>query len=204
MPLSVENLAVARGGRLVLSGLSFEVAAGEAVVLTGPNGSGKTTLLRTIAGLLSAESGVARLHLADGRDDEAIAERCHYIGHLDALSVSLSVAENAAFWGAYLGNRRDTSEALDRVGLGDLVHVPARFLSAGQRRRLTLARLFLAPRPLWLLDEPTTALDASGQTMLGALATGHLAKGGLIVAATHMQLPFSGAREIRLHGSAAA
>lgn len=204
MPLSVENLAVARGGRLVLSGLSFEVAAEEAVVLTGPNGSGKTTLLRTIAGLLAAESGTARLQLGDGGDDEAIAERCHYIGHLDALSASLSVMENAAFWGAYLGGGSGTGKALERVGLGELAHVPARFLSAGQRRRLTLARLLLAPRPLWLLDEPTTALDASGQAMLGVLATEHLTGGGLIVAATHMQLPFSGAREIRLRESAAA
>jgi heme exporter protein A len=203
MPLSIENLAVVRGRRTVLDGLTFEIASGEAVVLTGRNGAGKTTLLRAVAGLLAAESGTTRLRLDDGRDAETIAEHCHYIGHLDGLKSSLSVQENTAFWGAYLGGgQTDTDLVLERVGLGDLAHVPARFLSAGQRRRLALARLLVAPRPLWLLDEPTTSLDATGQAMLGMLAAEHLASGGMILAATHMQLPFAGARQVHLAGLA--
>ena len=201
MPLSIESLAVVRGGRLVLDGLSLRVDAGEAVALVGRNGAGKTTLLRTISGLIAPEGGTIRLTGSGDMDYRPIGEQCHFIGHLDGLKGPLTVAENAGFWANYLaggGTALAQSEALDRVGLGDLMHVPARFLSAGQRRRLSLSRLLTARRPLWLLDEPTTSLDAGGLAMLGELGREHLGAGGMIIAATHAPLPFPGGREVRI------
>ena len=196
MPLSIECLTVVRGSKMVIDGLSLRVGAGEAIAVTGPNGAGKTTLLRAIAGFLAPQHGRVQLTLESGADDGPVADRCHFIGHLDGIKASLTVAENAQFWAAYLGGCRARQEStgtmLDRVGIGNLAPVTARLLSAGQRRRAALARLLLAPRPLWLLDEPTTSLDADGQAMLGDIASEHLAAGGMIVAATHSPLPFAG------------
>lgn len=184
MRLTADALTCQRGGRIVFSGLSFEATGGEAVQVTGPNGSGKSSLLRLIAGLVRIEAGTLRL---DGGDPEAgIGEHCHYCGHQDAFKASLTVAENLAFWTDYLGGGgADAAAALGRFGIDHLAHLPAGYLSAGQRRRLALARLVTVARPIWLLDEPTAALDAASQKALAALMAEHVAGGGMILAATH-------------------
>lgn len=193
--LSVDKLAVERGGRLVFAGLSFAVSAGEALLVRGPNGVGKSSLLRTIAGLVPPTEGTIRLQ--DGDPDHSVAAQCHYFGHADALKSALTVAENLAFWRDFGGRAAaKVGEALDTVGLGHLDHLPAAYLSAGQRRRLSLARLLITHRPVWLLDEPTSALDASSEERLVAIMHNHLASGGMIIAATHADLPLERAQEL--------
>ena len=231
--LLVDNLTVERGGRAIFSGLSFVVAAGEAMLLTGPNGAGKTTLLRTLAGYIHPSSG--RVALEGASPELTLAEQCHYIGHLNAVKPSLTALENLAFWAGYLATRAgrvepalrqptislrpgspgpgtsghlrseldptdvsSTAAALERLGLGDLCHVPAGYLSAGQRRRLALARLLVARRPVWLLDEPTVSLDAASVALFAGLVAEHLAGGGLAMAATHVPLGLMGTRELVL------
>jgi heme exporter protein A len=197
MQLSAENLTCVRGGRTVFAGLSFAVAGGEALTITGRNGAGKSSLLRMLAGLVHVAAG--RLALAGGDAEATIAEQAHYLGHQDALKSSLSVGENLAFWVEYLGGvRTAVPAALDAVGLKPLLGLPAAYLSAGQRRRLSIARLAAVQRPIWLLDEPTSALDAPSQERLADLMRTHLATGGLIVAATHGPLGLPGARDLRL------
>ena len=180
---------------MVFQGVNFELAAGQALALTGRNGSGKSTLLRLIAGLLYPATGTVALEGAG--EDASVSEQAHYLGHLDAFKPALTVAENLAFWCRYLGPGQPTTAALAAVGLEGLAQLPAGYLSAGQRRRLSLARLRAIARPLWLLDEPTSALDSAGQEMLGALMRDHLAGGGMIVAATHGPLGIE-AKELRL------
>ena len=196
MQLIVEHLSIERGGRIIIDDLSFTIAAGRALVLTGPNGAGKTSLIRAVAGFLPPASGVIRLD--GGAIDTPIAEQCHYLGHRDGVKGSLSVAENASFWASYLGGADTVEMALERVGLAALAGVPAAYLSAGQRRRLGIARLLLAPRPLWQLDEPTVSLDTAGVAMLAGLVGEHLSGGGLVLAATHIPLGLAGASELRL------
>jgi heme exporter protein A len=203
MKLIADALTSIRGGRTVFTRLSLAVGAGETLVVTGPNGAGKTTLIRMIAGLLSPVEG--RIHLEGGDDDRSVGEQCHYVGHLDAIKASLSVEENARFWCGFLGGSRDRLDrALAAFGLSTLSDIPARYLSAGQRRRLGLARVLLAERPIWLLDEPTVALDADAQAMLSRVMATHTAKGGMVVAATHAPLAIGAARELRLGQAAAA
>jgi heme exporter protein A len=199
MRLSGRDLRCVRGGREVFSGLDFEASAGEALAVTGANGAGKTSLLRLIAGLLTASAG--SIDLAGGDGELTLAEQAHYLGHRDALKPSLSVTENLSFWVDFLGSGASTAAtALTTVGLGHIAHLPAAYLSAGQRRRLSLARLVAVPRPVWLLDEPTSALDSAGQGLFAGLMTDHLCRGGLIVAATHAPLGIS-ARELRIGGA---
>jgi heme exporter protein A len=189
MRLVASDLAVERGGRVIFEGVSFAVAAGELLALTGPNGSGKSTLLRLIAGLLRPAAGKLAL---DPPGDGEIGEQIHYLGHLDALKPNFTLAENLSFWRSlWRGAGLAPGEALDRVGLGGLIDVPAGLLSAGQRRRVGIARLLLANRPLWLLDEPTTALDAKAEEELGHIIETHLANGGMAIAATHRALPIA-------------
>jgi heme exporter protein A len=197
--LIAENLVLSRGGRVIVDGLSFRLGEGEALVLTGPNGSGKTTLLRALAGFLRPVAGVARLEAAD-REREP-AELVHFVGHLDGIKAHLTVEENLAFWAAYLGGGDDVAAALDAFALKALADIPAGYLSAGQKRRLGLARLAAAKRPLWLLDEPTVSLDAASVGLLVAAVDAHVTGGGLAVIATHVPLGLARASEIRL-GSA--
>lgn len=200
MQLSGQGVTCVRGGRDVFAGLDFSAVSGEAVAIVGRNGSGKTSLLRLIAGLLVPAGGTIAL---EGGDAElTLPEHCHYLGHRDALKPALSVAENLTFWADFLGGERfDFAESLATVGLDHAAHLPAGFLSAGQRRRLSLARLLTVRRPVWLLDEPTTALDVAGQDMFGGLMREHLSRGGLIIAATHAPLGVE-SRELRIGGVA--
>lgn len=196
MQLSGRGVTCVRGGREVFAGLDFAAVAGEAVAVVGHNGSGKTSLLRLIAGLLVPAGG--RIALKGGDGELTLPEQCHYLGHRDALKPALSVAENLTFWADFLGGERlDAAESLATVGLDHATDLPAGFLSAGQRRRLSLARLLTVRRPVWLLDEPTNALDTAGQDMFGGLMRQHLARGGLIVAATHAPLGID-SRELRI------
>ncbi len=200
MELIGEDLVCVRGGREVFSGLGFRVRAGEALLLTGPNGAGKSSLLRLIAGLLRPAAG--RIALTGGDAELSAAEQAHYLGHQDALKPSLTVGENLRFWADFLGGGSGVlTDALAAVGLEELADLPAGYLSAGQRRRLSLARLLAAPRPLWLLDEPTAALDATAQGRLADLMRAHLAGRGLIVAATHGPLGLDAALGLRLGAS---
>lgn len=198
MRLAGHGLRCVRGGREVFAGLDFAAGAGEAVAVMGRNGSGKTSLLRLIAGLLVPAAGTVVL---DGGDAElTLPEQCHYLGHRDALKPALSVAENLAFWADFLGGERfEAAESLATVGLDHATYLPAGFLSAGQRRRLSLARLLTVRRPVWLLDEPTNALDVAGQDMFASLMRAHLAAGGMIIAATHAPLGIE-SRELRIGG----
>jgi heme exporter protein A len=198
--LSATGLGCIRGSRSVFEGINLELSGGEALALVGPNGSGKSSLLRLVAGLLRPSAG--RIELAGGAPENTLAEQAHYLGHLDALKPSLTVAENLSFWVRYLGgDDASLPDSLTVLGLGGIADLRAAYLSAGQRRRLSLARLIAVPRPIWLLDEPTSAIDAAGQERLAALMRDHLAGGGLIMAATHGPLGIE-AGELRLGATA--
>ena len=207
MRLRASSIAIERGGHRLFADLSFDVAAGQALIVTGPNGSGKSSLLRAIAGLLALAAG--RIALEGGAADASVGEQAHYFGHLDALRGALTAAENLSFWAASLagppsGAALSVAAALERVGLAHVADLPAHVLSAGQKRRVALARHLCAARPLWLLDEPLSALDAGAQTRLSEIMRDHLGSGGLIVAATHAPLGLDGAYAIQLDASALA
>ena len=205
MLLRAWDLTIERGGRRVIAGLSFEAPEGAALIVTGPNGVGKTTLLRALAGFLPIEAGGFEL---EGGDNElTVGEQAHYLGHADGVKSALTAGENLAFAAAVLGgdpSRAAQFAALQALGLGHVIDFPARLLSAGQRRRAALARLLMAKRPLWLLDEPTTALDVAAQSALAAIMRAHLKDGGVLVAASHTPLELDGARELRLGATAEA
>jgi heme exporter protein A len=196
MRLTVADLAAERGGEPVFDGIGFQVRAGEALVVTGPNGAGKSTLLRVLAGLLQASKGRIAL---DGTDLPSVAAASHWLGHRDAMKPALTVAENLRFWRDFLGEPLlDIDEALARVGLPNIGNLPYAYLSAGQRRRAAAARLLVSHRPIWLLDEPTAALDAASEQRFAGLMREHLAGGGIIVAATHQPLGLDGALTLRM------
>ena len=184
MTLTATAIAAFRGERLVLRDVSLAVPAGGALLLTGPNGSGKSTLLRILAGLRRPDAGSIEW-------PGPVA----YLGHLDAIKPGLTAAENLAFAAARGGSLADSLAAMDLTPLAD---TPARLLSAGQKRRLALARLMLAPAPVWLLDEPTLGLDAASVARLGIVLAAHRAGGGVVVAATHLPLPLPDAETLAL------
>ncbi len=194
-------MAAFRGDHLVFEDISFRLQPGDALVLVGRNGSGKTTLLRLVAGLMPRTAGDV---LWEGQD--ALADlpahglRLAYLGHQDALKLGLTAAENLGLWarGPQPGRIAAVEAALEAVGLADLAHLPARMLSAGQRRRVSIARLLVSGAVLWLLDEPTTALDTASIERLGRLAAAHRAGGGMVMAATHLDLPLPDAAELSL------
>lgn len=201
--LKVTSLQCVRGSRLLIDGLSFELPAGGALIVTGPNGAGKSTLLRAIAGLFRPQAG--RIALIDHRDanansDDTLASRCHFIGHLNAIKPQFTVEENARFIARYFEHVAPDAveDALAQFQMSAFRHIPAAYLSAGQKRRLGLCRLLMVKRPLWLLDEPAVSLDAASQELLVAIIQRHLRDGGIAVVATHTPLRLQGARELRL------
>jgi heme exporter protein A len=197
MRLTASDLSCRRGGRDVFAGVSLSVASRELLAIRGRNGAGKSSLLRMVVGLVRAAGG--RLALEAGDPELTIGEQAHYLGHQDALKPSLSVRENLQFWADFLGTgAADTSEPLTKVGLDTLADLPAAYLSAGQRRRLSIARLLVVKRPIWLLDEPLSALDATAQQSLTEFMRAHLAGEGLILAATHGALGLPAVREVWL------
>ena len=195
--LQAAGLAAFRGERLVFRDLDFAVASGGALLLVGPNGSGKSTLLRVLAGLLPPAEGLLTWDGQDALADLSMhALRVAYVGHQDAVKLGLTAAENLTFAARLAG--ADVGNALEAVGLQDLADLPARMLSAGQKRRLALARLVLSRAALWLLDEPTLGLDVASVERFGGMLEAHRARGGSVVAATHLPLPLAGAMELRL------
>jgi heme exporter protein A len=188
--LTAEKLACARGTRRLFDGLSFRATAGQALALEGANGAGKTSLLRLIAGFLPQAAG--RVFLTE--DGKEIAEpeergpRIAWLGHQDALKSSFTVSEQLAFFGKLYDRSGDHAALLEQVGLTRQAELPCRYLSAGQRRRLGLARLLLSQRPLWLLDEPFAALDSAGKGLVARLIALHCGQGGIVLAATHEPL----------------
>ena len=177
MTLQVQNLGLARGGVPVLAGVSLTLEPGQALILRGPNGAGKTTLLRAIAGLQAPLAG----SIAGAED------RVAYAGHADGLKAMLTVAENLGFWARIFGGR-DIDAALDAYALRPLAGRSAGSLSAGQKRRTGLARLLVTGRPIWVLDEPTVSLDAQAVAMFADAVRAHLARGGMALMATHIDL----------------
>ncbi|MDB5467605.1 MAG: ccmA [Phenylobacterium sp.] len=186
--LEIKDIAVRRGGRLLFSGLSLRLAAGEACALTGPNGAGKTSLLRAVAGLVRTEAGEVAFGGVDPA--EARGSGLHFAGHQDGLKPARTAREELEFWARWSGGTEASAHgAAEALELGGLLDLEVRRLSAGQRRRLALARLLAAPRPLWLLDEPLSPLDAGWRQRFSAIMQTHLAGGGLILAAVHDPLP---------------
>ena len=198
MAFSAEDLACERGERLVFRNLSFALRAGEALVLRGPNGAGKSSLLRLCAALLRPAAGRLSWDGADVWEEaDAFRARLAYLGHLDGVKPLLSARENVEFW-ANLRGGGDAGAGLESFGIGHLAALPARFLSAGQKKRVALARLVAAPAELWLLDEPTVSLDDDGAARLAAACAAHRARGGMIVAATHVELGLQDAHTLSL------
>jgi heme exporter protein A len=210
MRLTAENLSARRGEDLIFKDISFTLGAGEGLVLTGRNGSGKSTLLRTIAGLLRPETGRVTWASEGAEAGMRAAEACHYLGHRNAMKAELSVSENLSFWKEFLGDFRagpgsdrrriSIGEATESVGLGGITHLPFGYLSAGQQRRMAFAKLLVAWRPVWILDEPTAALDVSAEAVFTGLIEEHLAGGGIVLAATHQPLGLENARELQMTG----
>jgi heme exporter protein A len=197
MQLTVQDLTCVRGGRTVFAGLNLRVAGGSGVELTGPNGAGKSSLLRMLAGFIPPASGQIRID--GGAADTPLGEQCHYVGHLSGVKRAFTVEENLCFWRDYLSGG-DVREALATFGLDALADIPAGLLSAGQARRLGLARLSLVHRPVWLLDEPSVSLDAASRKVLGRVIAAHIKAGGIAVAATHAPLGVSFAQRLKLGG----
>lgn len=195
--IEARDLRCERGGRTVFSDVGFALSGGDALSVEGPNGAGKTSLLRIVAGLLRETAGSIRIRTSerDIADREERGRLCGWLGHQDGVKAQLSVRENMQFWRDLHGVGGDAIGMLDRVGLIRVAVAPAQYLSAGQRRRLALARLLVSARPIWLLDEPFAALDAAGRALVVDLVRAHCADGGVVIAATHEPL---GVGETRL------
>ncbi|WP_072369884.1 heme ABC exporter ATP-binding protein CcmA [Hyphomicrobium sp. NDB2Meth4] len=211
MQLVAENLTLERGARRIANGVSFVLESGTALLLTGPNGSGKSTLLRALAGYLRPSEGTVKVRGENGAfegssESGEVAEVCHFVGHLDGIKTHLTVKENLAFWATYLAGPADAKQstahrvedALEQFALDALAEIPAGYLSAGQKRRLGLARLAVAKRPIWLLDEPTVSLDVASVKVLTDAIDAHLKAGGMAVIATHLPMELASVRSMQL------
>ncbi|RAK57435.1 heme ABC exporter ATP-binding protein CcmA [Phenylobacterium deserti] len=186
--LRLSDVAIQRGGRLLFEGLSLELAAGQACALTGANGAGKTSLLRAVAGLVDLATG--QITFGDLDPADARGGGLHFVGHQDGLKPARTAREELAFWTRWFGGTdASAADAAQALALEPLLDLEVRRLSAGQRRRLALVRALAAPRPLWLLDEPLSPLDASWRLRFGEIMQSHLAGGGMILAAVHDPLP---------------
>ncbi len=201
MQLVADRVCVARGGHVFFSGISFTLETGDALQVTGPNGVGKSTFLRVLAGLLPDAEGTVRL---EDSEFENAAEGAHYLGHRNGMKTQLTVRENLTFWKRFMATSNEADracgveEAIARVGLDGLDYLPFGYLSAGQKQRIAMARLLVAHRPLWLLDEPTAALDTQAQIMFSGLVRNHLSTGGMTIAATHHGLGLENVRTLAL------
>ncbi|MBX9930572.1 MAG: heme ABC exporter ATP-binding protein CcmA [Methylobacterium sp.] len=201
MRLTASHLAARRSGRRIFSDLSFTLVPGEALMVTGRNGAGKSTLLSLLAGRLKPDAGTITV---EDVGEATLPECLHVVGHRDGLKSPLTAEENLVFARDLLGAPTlSPRAALEELGLGHALKLPVAYLSAGQRRRVALARLLVCRRPLWLLDEPTAALDTASQAVLAHLMTQHLSEDGLVIAATHQSLGLEGTRELNI-GEAAA
>jgi len=192
--VQVENLAIVRGDRLLFEGLNFTLKAGQAMSLTGRNGAGKTSLLRAIAGFLRPAEGAVSFHGKAGplEPDEARAGGLHMAGHQDGLKSNRLAEDEFLFQARWTGaDAAGIAKAREALDLDVIADLEVRKLSAGQRRRLSLARLICSPRPLWLLDEPLAPLDAGHRASFGLMMSAHLAQGGMILAAVHDPLPIN-------------
>ncbi len=203
--LVAQGLRVERGGRPIVDGVNFDLRAGEALLVLGRNGAGKSTLLRALAGHLPLSAGAIEFTVGDA--SAPLAEKAHYIGHADGLKAALTALENLEFWSQMLSASAPPAPAppalspqgaLAKIGLARIGDFPVGYLSAGQKRRVALARLLVVQRPLWILDEPATALDAAAQDQFAQTMAEHRAGGGFIVAATHAPLGLVDAQELRL------
>ncbi|MFB2551385.1 heme ABC exporter ATP-binding protein CcmA [Ensifer soli] len=206
MRLTVEGLSAERGGDLIFKDISFELGPGDALLVTGANGSGKSTLLRVLAGLLPPLAGRVEI---TGEGIETTAGSCHYLGHRNAMKRELTVDENLSFWTSFMGDfpggrGRPVADAIAAFGLTGVGHLPFGYLSAGQQRRIAMAKLLVAHRPVWLLDEPTAALDAASEAGFSRLIEDHRAGGGIVVAATHQPLGLAGTKSLRMTGFSGA
>lgn len=202
--IAVNDLAARRGDDRIFSGVGFALQAGESLVLTGRNGTGKSTLIRVVAGLLPADAGTVKV-TTDGAEVPRAAEAMHYLGHRNAMKRELSVEENLAFWKSFMGDFAggaglNVEEATEELGLAELLHLPFGYLSAGQQRRMAMAKLLVAWRPVWLLDEPTAALDIQSDALFARIMKGHLGRGGVIIAATHQELGLADAKRLEMKG----
>lgn len=198
MRLIAENLCGERGGEQVFRGIGFDLGEGDALVVTGPNGTGKSTLLRVVAGLLPASGGLIRLE-GGGETFPDVASTCHYLSHGNAMKAALSVDDNLRFWQEFAGAPHlSAGEALEMVGLPHVGHLPYGYLSTGQKRRVSIAKLLVSYRPVWLLDEPTGGLDKASEAQFAALMDAHLEDGGIILAVTHVPLGLEGVGALRM------
>jgi heme exporter protein A len=196
--LVAQDISCERGGRLIFEGLSFSLEQGELLELRGPNGAGKSSLLRLIAGLNQSPTGSLALEPAP---ESSLAESCHYIGHVEANKSALTLRQNLNFWSAFLGNG-NVERGLAAFDLTSIADDPARLLSSGQKRRLSLARLATVERTLWLLDEPTVGLDQNSTSKLNELLHSHLSSGGMAIVATHADLGIKAKKNLTLKARA--
>lgn len=205
MRLIAENLSVQRGDDMLFTRISFTLDEGEALVVTGRNGSGKSTLLRVVAGLIRPEEGAVRLEIDGAVSERRPAQASHYLGHRNAMKQELTVRENLSFWKTWLagfghGPSLSLEAAAEAVGLGAIAHLPFGYLSAGQQRRFAMAKLLVAHRPIWILDEPTAALDVTADRLFAGLVEDHLSGGGSVLAATHQPLGLGEAKTLEMKG----
>lgn len=205
MRIFAQNLSVKRGEELIFTDVSFELSPTESLTISGPNGVGKSTLLRALAGLLPIDSGTFEIK-TDSKEAKPNTEYCHYIGHKNAMKAELTVLENLNFWQRTMTQEDMVDEdlimspeaAVELLGLSHTLDLPFGFLSQGQRRRIALAKLFVSYRPVWLLDEPTAALDKASSDNFANITNSYLEKGGVVIAATHVPLGFKEVKQLEM------